>query len=137
MSMTSNLSDRDTAEIQRMYAGFSKAVVNRDGTALLAWYTNDAIAMPPHYPAVQGHAAIRTWIESMPPISRINFVVEEIVGSGDLAIVRGTYTMSLTVPGVPHPVDDRGKYIEIRKRQPDGTWPMWRDIFNSDLAAGS
>lgn len=72
-------------------------------------------------------------MESMPPISRIHFDAEEIVGNGDLAMVRGTYSMSLTIPGVPDPVSDRGKYIEIRKRQSDGSWPMWRDIFSSHL----
>lgn len=137
MSVNSNLSDQDKAEIRRMYKGFSEAIVARDVDALLTCYTDDAVAMPPNYPAASGHAAIRTWLEAMPPVKSIDFVVEEIAGSGDLAMVRGTYSMSLAVPGVPQPLNDQGKYIEIRKRQPDGSWPMWRDIFNSNLAIGS
>ena len=137
MNVGSNLSDRDIAEIQRMYKGFSKAIVARDVDAVLMCYTDDAVAMPPNYPAASGHAAIRAWLDAMPAIKNIDFVVEEIAGHGDLAMVRGTYGMSLVIPGMPQPVNDQGKYIEIRKRQPDGSWPMWRDIFNSNLPAGS
>ena len=134
--MTSNLSDTDTAAVQKaavqnMYDGFSKHIVQRDIDALLRYYTDDAIAMPPHHPSATGPAAIRAWLEAMPKMTRIDFVVDEIAGSGDLAMVRGTYSMSLSVAGVPQGVDDRGE--SIRKRQPDGSWPMWRDIFNSDL----
>ncbi len=28
--------------------------------------------------------------------------------------------------------DDRGMYLEVRKKQADGTWKMSIDIFNSD-----
>jgi ketosteroid isomerase-like protein len=30
-------------------------------------------------------------------------------------------------------VEDRGKYLEIWKRQADGSWKVALDIFNSDL----
>src|SRR5687768_5791843 len=99
MNVSSNLPDQDTTEIQRMYKGFSKAIVTRDVDAVLKCYTDDAIAMPPNYPAASGHAAIRAWLAAMPNIKSIDFVVEEIAGTGDLAMVRGTYNMSLTIPG--------------------------------------
>ena len=137
MNVSSTLSDRDTAEIRRMYRSFSEAIVTRNVDALLKYYTDDAVAMPPNYPAASGHTAIRAWLEAMPSVNNIDFVVEEIAGSGDLAMVRGTYSMSLAIPGVPQSVNDQGKFIEIRKRQPDGSWPMWRDIFNSNIALGS
>ena len=47
--------------------------------------------------------------------------------------MRGAYTMTLAVPGAPAPVQDRGKYIEIWRKQADGPWKLARDIFNSDL----
>jgi hypothetical protein len=42
--------------------------------------------------------------------------------------------MTLSPDGAPGPIDDAGKFIEIRKKQPDGSWPMAADIFNSDKA---
>jgi ketosteroid isomerase-like protein len=32
-------------------------------------------------------------------------------------------------------VDERGKMVEVWKKQPDGKWKCVSDIFNSDLQA--
>jgi hypothetical protein len=40
--------------------------------------------------------------------------------------------MTLHPEGAPRPVEEIGKYIEIRTRQADGSWPIAADIFNSD-----
>ncbi len=41
--------------------------------------------------------------------------------------------MELTIEGSPEPVSDRGKYVVILRRQPDGSWPAVIDMLNSDL----
>ena len=41
--------------------------------------------------------------------------------------------MTLEVPGAPGPVHDEGKFVEIRRKEPDGMWLVAVDIFNSDL----
>ncbi len=56
----------------------------------------------------------------------------EIAGRGDLAYVRGTYKLKIVLEG-HDPIPDTGKYIEIRKKQADGSWLLYRDIFNSDV----
>jgi len=32
-------------------------------------------------------------------------------------------------------IDDQGKFIEIRKRQANGSWPLAADMFSSDEEA--
>jgi ketosteroid isomerase-like protein len=59
--------------------------------------------------------------------------VAELEGRGDVAYARGSYSMKIAVPGAPAPVDEKGKYVEIWRRQADGSWKLARDIFNSDL----
>jgi ketosteroid isomerase-like protein len=49
--------------------------------------------------------------------------------------VLGTYTMTIVPPGAPGPVNDSGKYVEVRRKQSDGSWLIAVDIFNSDLPA--
>jgi ketosteroid isomerase-like protein len=56
----------------------------------------------------------------------------EVDGAGDIAYVYGKYSMTITSEE-GEPVQDSGKYIEIWKRQADGTWKVSLDIFNSDL----
>jgi ketosteroid isomerase-like protein len=94
-------------------------------------YTEDATFMPPNEATVQGRADLQAWMEAFPAISAANLTIQEIDGYGDIAYVRGTYAMTLTIAGVE--VHDTGKYIEIRRKQADGSWPLAVDIFNSDL----
>ena len=69
----------------------------------------------------------------MPPVTQFVGNNAEVVCYGDVAIIRGSYEMSLSVPDLPEPVRDVGSYLEVRERQPDGRWLLARDIFNSDL----
>jgi ketosteroid isomerase-like protein len=41
--------------------------------------------------------------------------------------------MDITAPGMTVAMHDRGKYLEVYKKQSDGTWKVIRDMFNSDL----
>ena len=52
--------------------------------------------------------------------------------SGDLGYTQGTYEMSFTDPGGKQ-VSDKGKYVTVWKKQPDKSWKVVADIFNSDL----
>jgi hypothetical protein len=41
--------------------------------------------------------------------------------------------MTFTIPGVPTPIDEQGKFLQIYRTQSDGSWKMTREIYNSDL----
>lgn len=127
------LTDEDIAAIRASTESFVQAWESRDFDTLMALYTEDAILMPPNASLVQGRAARQAFIENFPPVKEISLTIEEIDGRGDLAYVRGTYSMTIEMQGAPEPIQDIGKYIEIRVKQPDGSWLISRDIFNSDL----
>jgi ketosteroid isomerase-like protein len=126
------LSSADHAAIRASTDRFPTSLVKRDFAALGRLYTEDAVVMPPNQPAVFGRAAFERWIVSFPRVLRLTLTPAEIDGRADIAYVRGTYAMTLHPEGAPTPVDDVGKYVEIRKRQPDGSWLIATDIFNSD-----
>ena len=127
------LSDDDVAAIKASTEAFIQAVRSEDWAAFVALYTEDAVFMPPNQPMVQGRAAIQTWEEAFPTITEFNLTVEEIDGRGDLAYARGTYSVTVKPEGVPEPIQDTGKYLEIRRKQEDGSWLITIDIWNSDL----
>lgn len=131
------LPDADQAAIRQSVTPFVKAVSDRDFAAFAAWYAEDAILLPPEGPLVQGRAAIQAWAAAFPPFTDFTLQQVEVDGRADLAYVRGTYAMTIAVPGAPAPVQDRGKYIEIWRKQADGTWKIARDMFNSDLPAAA
>ena len=127
------LSEADRAAIEATSQAFLTAARAADWTAVAATYTEDAVLMPPNAPAVAGRSAIQAFFESLPPVTQFDLTSLEIEGRDDLAYVRGTYEMTMSGAG-GLPVVDSGKYLEIRRRQADGSWLLHRDVFNSDLA---
>jgi ketosteroid isomerase-like protein len=129
------ISDADEAAIREVSDSFLEKALAKDWDALAGLYTEDATLMPPNMPAQSGgRASLKAFFESFPAISDMRFELDDIDGIGNLAYVRGRYEMSLAVEGAPEPVPDRGKFVEIRRKQPDGRWLIAVDIFNSDLA---
>ncbi len=128
------LTKADITAIEATSKAYLKAVLDGDWDAVAATYTEDAMIMPPNSPVVKGRANIKKYFEGFPPISEISAENVEVVGQEDIAYVRGTYKVAIAVEGA-EPVTDFGKFVDILRKQPDGTWLFHRDISNSDLAA--
>jgi ketosteroid isomerase-like protein len=129
------LSDQDKAAIRKVYDEATKidlsAKPDYDAYVKL-YYTEDATVLMPNTPAVQGRAAIQSVFASLPPMSDFKADIVDIDGRGDVAYVRGNYTMTMNPPGAP-PVTDKGKYVEVWKRQADGSWKAAYDSWSTDL----
>lgn len=127
------LSDADRAAIDSTSRVFVRHALANDFAALTRdYYSDDAIVLPPNAPAVTGHGAIEAMFKTFPPITAFELRTEEVEGSADLAYVRGRYTMTMSPPGTPA-IADSGKYLEIWRKQSDGSWKSVRDMFSSDI----
>jgi ketosteroid isomerase-like protein len=51
-----------------------------------------------------------------------------VADSGDFAYSQGFYSIG-------NPPIDKGKYLEVWKKQPNGAWKAIADTFNSDMPA--
>jgi ketosteroid isomerase-like protein len=96
------------------------------------YYTQDAVINGPNAPAIKGHDAIIAMFKSFPAIADYKAEILEINGAGNIAYAYGRYSMVVTFPG-GKAMPDKGKYVEIWKRQADGAWKVAIDTFNSDL----
>jgi len=126
------LSEADRTAIRKADETDMMMMIAKDWKGDLALYTEDAIQLPPNQAAPQGKAAIQAWYEAFPPFSNFQEQSLEIEGQADLAYDRGTYSMTVTPPGAA-PIEDRGKYLTIYRKQADGSWKIARVMFNSDL----
>jgi len=127
------LTDADRQAIEAQRQVFKEAAEAADWTRLVALYTEDARVLPPNGRMVTGRIALRELFSSFPPIGNFVLATQEVHGGGDLAIVRGTYSMTLMPPGAPAAIADTGKFVEMWQKQPDGTWLIALDIWNSDI----
>jgi len=127
------LSEEDAAAIRNTVAAYHDAAVAKDWDAISTFFTNNAVAMPPHQPMVQGRLGIKEWYASFPPVTDVELPIVEIDGRGDLAYTRGTYSMTMVMDGAPEPVTLIGKNLAIWRKQSDGSWLIAVEMFNSDL----
>jgi uncharacterized protein (TIGR02246 family) len=121
----------DRAAIEANGKLFAEAFKAGESDKLAALYTEDAVVYPPDEPAVTGREEIAKTFAAFPPVKDFTEEILEIEGYGDMAYVRGTGVMTMAGP-TGQDVVMRGKYIEIHRKQADGSWLMSRDIFNFD-----
>ena len=125
------LSDRDVASIKASDKAWGEAALARDWEKLSMFYTTDAILLPPNAPIVEGRENIRKSLAGFPPLSKMDNTVLEARGEGNLAYVRGAYTMTILMEK-GDPMTETGKFLEIRLRQPNGEWLICRDMYSPD-----
>jgi uncharacterized protein (TIGR02246 family) len=131
----SGLAPVDGAAVRGALEAYFDAAISGNASRWAALYANDAVLMPPKKAAVEGRGAIETWLKALPvAINEADGEALEVDGAGDLAYVRGTYAMTMEVPGVAQPVQQEGKLLQIYARQRDGGWLLARDIWNANAS---
>jgi ketosteroid isomerase-like protein len=129
-----HLSEGDKDAIRRTTADAVQLALSPRADAetyVKLYYAPDAIVQPPNAPALSGRDNLKSFFASYLPMKLYKATIETIEGRNDLAYVRGRYEMEwATAAGSG---SDRGKYVEIWKKQPGGAWQVAVDTFNSDL----
>jgi uncharacterized protein (TIGR02246 family) len=99
-------------------------------------WTEEGIQLPPGEPPVVGKEAIRARNKAaLTDLFDISMSItnEEVVVGGEWSVARGVYTATLTPKAGGDNVLVDGKYMTLLRLQPDGSWKIYRDIFNSNV----
>ena len=123
-------------QIQGVDEVYEKAVANQDIDAIVALYTRDGFFLPPNSPIAKGSDAYRRCAPGVLRCRRRVLDLETTVldDQGDVVVEVGQYKLGLQPPGAD-PVTDIGKYLQVFKRQADGSFLIVYDCFNSDEPA--
>lgn len=125
----------DMAAVRQVLVDYQNAIVAGDLEAWMALWAPGAIRMPPGRPAIVGLDAIRATATVGKAEGKVAMDIQqqEINLMGDWAYSRGVYTVTITGTDgtVTSHVD--GKFFTTLQRQPDGSWKIYRDIFNSNV----
>jgi ketosteroid isomerase-like protein len=116
-------------------AAWSRAAGAMDAAGASGFYADDATVLAPNQPLITGKDALqKAWAAMLVPGNSVSWSASTAVASasGDLVYVQGTYTASMKGPH-GRPMNDKGKYLEVWKKQADGSWKDEEDTWNSDL----
>ena len=104
--------------------------------ANIALLTDDAVVLPPNGPMLSGNAAIRKWATDMANQYTVSgkYTDRKVIVSGDWASERFVGELSLTPKAGGAAITERIKGIHILRRQPDGSWKIAQDMWNTDTA---
>ncbi len=109
------------------------AAVNAgDIDAWLATLADDATVMPPNEPAVTGKEALGPWMVQTffdPFNVQLSCTFDDVDPAGDMVFARGSYDLSLAPKDGAQVIEDSGKFVNVFKRQQDGSFKyaiaMW------------
>jgi uncharacterized protein (TIGR02246 family) len=123
---------RDLAAIQQVTSGIIAADNRGDADAVMQFYADDSVLLPPNDAPVAGKDVIRARYES--GFRHFRFAIssssDETHVFGDWAFDRGT-TSGETVPkGAEAPRQIHDKYVMILHRERSGAWKIARLMWN-------
>jgi len=110
-------------------AAYNEAFDRGDAAGCAAFFTDDVLLMAPDQPMMRGKEAFeeayRSRMEKNSGGTHGNRLIE-YGEDGKLAYQVGTFAISGTNP------TEQGKFLNVLKRQADGTWKVAITMFNSD-----
>jgi ketosteroid isomerase-like protein len=124
------------ATIRALDEQWSATAAKGDLEGTLAFYSADAVLLPPNAPIAADQKSIReSWAGLLVPGTIVSWKVSrvEVAKSGELGYLYGTYRLAIKDPKGGPTVNDTGKILEIWKKQPDGKWKCIVDTYNSDI----
>ena len=126
----------DEAAIRKADADWVKAAQTEKVDDWVAFYSKNAVLLPPNDKKVDTQEGIRKYIGELlaAPGLAINWspAKVEVARSGELAYTQGSYTLTMN-DAHGKPTTDQGKTLEIWKKQGDGSWKCIVDMWSSDL----
>lgn len=126
--------DAEKERLMQLSRDWSEIVNSGDMEAIIAYWDDDAVILPPDSPTIEGKDAIRAYVESASslPGFRISWEPERayVSEAGDMAymIERNEITFRNETG---EPVIARGKVVTVWRKNNSGEWRNVVDIWNS------
>jgi uncharacterized protein (TIGR02246 family) len=116
-----------------------KDFTSKDMDKIVGHYADDGSVLMPNITIMTGKDAIRAGLKGA--VDDPNFSIDlqtgkvEVSKGSDLAYTQGTYTFTGTDLKLKKKVLEKGKYVEVYKKQADGSWKVIEDMNNPDAPA--
>lgn len=128
---TPELSSADAAAVRANIDAYASAALAGDWDAWGKTLADDVVYMPPNQAPLLGRDAAVSFGKSFPKITSLTITPEDVTGRADLAYARGKYSYAATLPD-GSAVSESGSFLEIHRRQADGTWLHSQVMWHAD-----
>ncbi|MCU1339502.1 MAG: ketosteroid isomerase-like protein [Bryobacterales bacterium] len=129
----------DEKTIRDMETAWVKEFNAKDMDKIVAHYADDATIVLANAPTMVGKDAFRAGMKDFladPKFALdLRTVKVEVSKAGDLAYSQGTYSVTATDPKTKKIMSEKGGYVEVYKKQPDGSWKIVEDINTPEAPA--
>jgi ketosteroid isomerase-like protein len=109
-----------------------------DVEAILSYWTDDAVVLPPGQPTIRGKAALREYVVASLRIPGFSIswksTEDALSPDGSLAYLSGENRVTMQGPD-GSPMTIAGRAVTIWRKEPDGQWRCAVDIWNEPPAA--
>ena len=120
--------------VDQGHAKFLAAMKGNDPAAFGRIVAQDAVFMPPYEPNLVGTKGVVDWfgqVVKQAHTTDITVSNRHVVLSGDWAIERGVFLWTMAIVGGGNTIENRGNFLAVWRRDPDGTWKIVHNIWNS------
>jgi ketosteroid isomerase-like protein len=116
--------------VQDLDAKFSDAVRKGDSATMASEYADDAMVFPPNSEAIKKEGIASLWGGVLRMgVKDFKLTTDDVTGNADMLAETGRYE----VLGEGNKSLDKGKYV-VTWRNYNGTWKIFRDIWNTSIA---
>ena len=124
----------DVSAIEAVSAARAKAFNEGDAGGIAIYFTDDGMLMAPGAPSTSGRESVRKYYQSIfdQYKTQLESGYEEVKVSGDLAYGIGFAKVKLVPHGGGDTLVSTAKYVNILRRQGDGSWLTTHDIWNAN-----
>lgn len=124
----------DIRAIEEMSAARADAFNRGEAADIAIHFTEDGILMAPGSPALTGREAVEGYYQEIFDQfdTELDSYYEEVKVSGDYAYGQGIAEVTLTPRNGGESVVSTSKYVNLLRRQEDGSWLTTHDIWNEN-----
>jgi uncharacterized protein (TIGR02246 family) len=109
-----------------------EALDSKNAKRAASFYAADALFVTSGRPPAEGREAVQRVFEKdlRAPGFKLDLAVAglEVAASGDMAVVRGTFSVSFGTPDQGTRVEVRGRYVQVLRRDAEQQWRVAIDI---------
>ncbi len=124
-------------EVRAIGDQLTEMMLADDIDAMLTMYLEDAISLPNFSPRMDGVEAFRANHAQMAAAGmKVTAFESDPVDAWEVAdhvIEIGNYEITMQMPGMPAPIEDKGKYMTVYVRGEDGSLKVKIETWNTDM----